>query len=1056
MGRSERILNPNGFRLILSLLILGSLTYLFWTGSRYPALNEKLMMSGAIQLEDPLSFEAKYPLTEAMTIPQKVFYSTLNWIYTNKQGMTFGILFAAAFMTVFGYLRQRSFRSGFANSLLGMFLGAPLGVCANCAAPIGKGLYASGMRAETALAAMVASPSLNFVVLTMLFTLVPVYMLLTKIALSLLVILVLVPLICRLLPAHQRMAPEITPQPWSAAELAPGNSHTEGPFATVLAVARSYLRNLFYIIRLTVPLMLLAGFLGALVATVLPPSLITSLPFGIGFLVLVALIGLFLPVPMGFDVVLCGVLIAGGVAQGYVMALLLTLGSFSIYSFFIIRQMLGLRTAALMAAGIACLGVLAGLGAQSYHSWQSQRALEMLLQSELHQPVPQAPFRSGDQFSDQSSSQFSGLFVGAASAATLQETALTVTSPDADRIRIDSQVFAPRSAPASTRFSRAEASSIGIDKPLEFSMRDMWPPFWEGRSLASGDIDNDGDIDLAVASTEAGLYLYENDGSGQFRRLALDLGALADLQIFNAVLVDIDNDGWLDLFFASYLKGNFWWRNSAGVFEAEPLRPVANRADTPLSMALSFADLDRDGYLDLALGNWAAGWYRRIPGEESRNRVIFNPDGRLDGTAYHDLPGIPGETLSVLFSDFDRDGAQDLIVGNDFDIPDYFYRGDGTGGLTMVTQPEGRIPHTTTTTMAVNVADLFNDGSSEIYLAQIAGRSSGVSERLKMQPLAQYCEAIQDPAAKAICAQNMAIKRWYKSGNRFDPSYAARCQSLQGRDRDTCKAMLIKDLAIQKRDPSVCGLIPASQPIPRAYCDLHFKPARQPQTDEIALTHPQILRANVLLELQGAGYGAGYIDSATARGLEVGGWSWDTKIADFDQDGWQDIYIVNGTWVPNEVSPSNLFFHNDGKGGFVEASGPFGLEDYLMTAAATQFDMDGDGDLDLVTHPVNGPLVVFHNNSQQPGLAFELQDLAGNRAAIGARLTLEMADGSSQMREIQLGGGFMSYDASRVHFGLGTGRARALRITWPDGSSSDLRGDLQAGQLYRITRQPSH
>ena len=809
---------------------------------------------------------------------------------------------------------------------------------------------------------------------------------------------------------------------------------------------KAYLGNLWYIVRMTVPLMLAAGFLGALVGTLLPSAMITTLPFGLGVLLLVALVGLFMPVPIGFDVVMCGVLIASGLAQGYVMALLMTLGSFSIYSFFIINQMLGLRIAALLGAAIASLGILACLGAQSYHNWQSQRALEMLLQSAAPQAVQPAPTGSP------SAGLSDSLFWSAAQAATLEADPLPhVTSADSSAIQITTTPFAPRSAAAETLFTRAEASEFGIDKPLEFSMRDMWPPFWEGRSLSSGDIDGDGDIDLAVASTEAGLYLYSNDGQGQFSRVDLDLGPLADLQVFNAVLVDIDNDGWLDLFLASYLKGNFWWRNHAGEFGATPPRPVINRVDTPLSMALSFADLDGDGYLDLALGNWAAGWYRRIPGEESRNRVVFNPGGALSGEQFRDLPGIPGETLSILFSDFDGDGAQDLIVGNDFDIPDYFYRGDGQGGLQMLTQPEGLIPHTTTTTMAVSVADLFNDGTPEIYLAQIAGRSSGVSERLKMQPLGLYCDAIQDATAKATCEQNMAIKRWYKSGNRFDPSYAGRCQALEAGTRDICKAMLIKDLAIQKRDASLCALIPAPQVVARAYCDLHFKPSRRPLATEIALSHPQILRANVLLDWQGTAYD----DTAAARGLEVGGWSWDTKLADFDLDGWLDLYIVNGTWVPNEVSPSNLFFHNRGDGTFREAAGEMGLEDYLMTAAASQFDMDGDGDLDLLTHPVNGPLMVFRNNSQGRGLAVQLEDHRGNRNAIGARLTLEMADGGIQTREIQLGGGFMSFDAPRVHFGLGqSGAAQGLHIRWPDGGETRLQGPLAPGQLYHIRRSP--
>lgn len=277
---------------------------------------------------------------------------------------------------------------------------------------------------------------------------------------------------------------------------------------------------------------------------------------------------------------------------------------------------------------------------------------------------------------------------------------------------------------------------------------------------------------------------------------------------------------------------------------------------------------------------------------------------------------------------------------------------------------------------------------------------------------------------------------------------------MAGQAQADCKAMLIKDLAIQKRDPSVCALIPAAQEIPRAYCELHFKPSRRPTAAEIALTHPQILRSNVLLEWQGAAFA----DTAEARGLDVGGWSWDTKIADFDQDGWLDVYIVNGTWVPNEVSPSNLFFRNTGTGAgarrFEEMSGPFGLEDYLMTAAAVQFDMDGDGDPDLLTHPVNGPLVLFRNNSQNAAIAFQLEDLAGNRAAIGARIRLTAADGSIQTRELQLGGGFMSFDAPRAHFGLAQAASAAgARIRWPDGTETELAGPLAAGHLYRIRRQ---
>jgi hypothetical protein len=623
-----------------------------------------------------------------------------------------------------------------------------------------------------------------------------------------------------------------------------------------------------------------------------------------------------------------------------------------------------------------------------------------------------------------------------------------VTSQAAARITITPTPFGPSSPAADTPFTRIEAAQIGIDKPLEFTMRDMWPPFWEGRSLSSGDIDRDGDLDLVIASTEAGLYAYENDGTGQFSRIALPLGPLGDIPFFNAALADLDNDGWPDLTLASYLQGTWSWKNHGGTFGATPPVALPNRDDAPLAMALSFADADHNGFLDIAFGNWAAGWYRRIPGEESRNRILWT-DAGIPGVRHTDLPGIPGETLSILFSDINDDGHPDLIVGNDFEIPDYFYLGDGAGGFAMIDHASGLIPHTTTTTMAVKTGDLTGDLHPELYLAQIAGRSSGVSQTLKMQDLSLYCDGIENPEAKAACDQNMAIKRWYKSGNNFDPTYASECGKLTGRYKDECRAMLVKDLAIQKRDPSICDLIPAGQDIPKAYCLLHFKPPRPVPADEGALSLQQILRSNVLL----AWSGSRYDDIAETNGLDVGGWSWDTKFADFDLDGDMDVYIVNGTWVPNEVSPSNLYFENDGTGHFAETSGPMGLEDYLMTASATQFDADGDGDLDLVTHPVNGPLVFFRNNTQQRAIGFALIDHTGNRDAIGAVITLSDPTGRQQRRELQLGGGFMSFDAPQVHFGLGdAAKATEARIRWPDGSETVIEGPLEPGNLYQVTR----
>lgn len=670
------------------------------------------------------------------------------------------------------------------------------------------------------------------------------------------------------------------------------------------------------------------------------------------------------------------------------------------------------------------LGAVGGIGAQTYHKRQSDRALELLLGAEQL------------------------LF----SPAHASEALPRISSADAPRIALTTTPFAPRSAASDLPFERLEARDVGISKPLEFSMRDMWPPFWEGRSVSSGDIDRDGDLDVVIASTEKGVYVFDNDGTGRFAPRPTPPTPLADMPVVNAALTDLNRDGWPDLFLTTYLQGNFILWNRDGRFDWADAVPVPNRDDAILTLSLAFDDLDADGYLDVALGNWAAGWYRRVPGEEARNRLLMSAGKVVDGRDFVDLPGIPGETLSILFSDVNTDGRADLLVGNDFEVPDYVYLSTPEGGLRAVTHDDGLIPHTTTTTMAVKTGDLFNDGSPEIYLAQIAGRSSGVSRTLKMQPLGQYCDKIRDPQDRATCTRNMEIKTWYKSGNNFDPTYAGRCEQLDGRYKAECKAMLIKDLAIQRRDPSLCRLIPETQAIPAAYCRIHFAPSRAPTAEETQSALAQILRSNVLLERKGEVFD----DTAKSRGLEIGGWSWDTKIGDFDNDGFLDVYVVNGTWVPNEVSPSNLFFHNDGKGKFVEASGPFGLEDYLMTASATLFDLDNDGDLDLLTHTVNGSLAVFRNGSQSGNaLVIELDDAAGNRQGIGALVRLGFDGGKTLTREVQSGGGFMSFDAPRLHFGLGAATmVDRLEIRWRTGDPTVIEGPIDAGQLLRISRAP--
>ncbi len=126
------------------------------------------------------------------------------------------------------------------------------------------------------------------------------------------------------------------------------------------------------------------------------------------------------------------------------------------------------------------------------------------------------------------------------------------TDAAGNTILLQRKPFVQRTSTGDEPFSRIELGTIGIYRPVEFSMKDHWPPFWEARGVASGDLDNDGDDDIVLGSTDRGLSIHMNDGSGKFVELPGVPANISRLPIFNVAAVDLNNDGWLDLVFTTY------------------------------------------------------------------------------------------------------------------------------------------------------------------------------------------------------------------------------------------------------------------------------------------------------------------------------------------------------------------------------------------------------------------------------------------------------------------------------------------------------------------------
>lgn len=340
---------------IIAVVLLAAIGGTFWVDSRYPSLLKKYRSGAHVKAVGAITFDAVYQVDRTMPLSQRVWRTSVNWLNANRVGMTFAFFFGPAALTFLATLSRRRTKSRPLNALLGTLAGMPLGVCANCVAPIGRGMYASGMSTESVLAAMFSSPALNVVVLAMTFALFPPQIAVLKLATVLLLIFVFAPF------AGSRQSSSASSVVERPVEWAVSESWLQALLNTI----RNYVRSFWVVFRVGFPLMLLAAFLGALVIELVPPQAINA-PVTLVGIVAVALIGAFLPVPMAFDVVIAYIAMTHGVPLPYVVVMLCTRGIYSVYSVAVVGKTISWKIAAAAYAAVAVIGALAGIATRIF------------------------------------------------------------------------------------------------------------------------------------------------------------------------------------------------------------------------------------------------------------------------------------------------------------------------------------------------------------------------------------------------------------------------------------------------------------------------------------------------------------------------------------------------------------------------------------------------------------------------------------------------------------------------------------------------------------------
>ncbi len=547
----------------------------------------------------------------------------------------------------------------------------------------------------------------------------------------------------------------------------------------------------------------------------------------------------------------------------------------------------------------------------------------------------------------------------------------------------------------------------GIDyKPVHYD---------HGTGIAVADVDGDGLYDIYFVNQVGGNELWKNLGAGKFKNITKKAGVGLPGRIsVTASFADIDNDGAQDLFVTTVLGGNALFKNDGhGHF-----RNITKEAGLDLvshSSGAVFFDYDNDGLLDLLVCNvgkytsekkGVQGQYVGLPDafaghlhpERYEYPVLYKNIGHdqfKDVTAEVGLRPT-GWCGDASFADPNSSGFPGLFILNMQGHDHYF---ENAGGKKFVDKTEQYFPKTPWGAMGLKFFDFDNDGRMDLIVTDMhSDMSEIVGPDLEKQ----------------------------KSTMRWPDAF------LQG-------------------------------------------------------SHSDYIWGNALYH----NLGNGRFEEISDRVGVENYWPWGVSVGDINADGWDDIFIASGMSFPFRYGINSMLLNNQGKK-FLDSEFMLGIEPrkdiYVLwfeldcsqtgldelnqkvcggrsgkirvmsprsSRSSVMFDLDNDGDLDLVTNEFNSaPQVLVSDLAQQKAIHWLKVVLVGtrsNRNGLGATVRVHAAartytkynDGKS---------GYLSQSVLPLYFGLGDAtNIDRVEVNWPSGQEQVVTSGLRENQVLRIT-----
>jgi hypothetical protein len=531
-----------------------------------------------------------------------------------------------------------------------------------------------------------------------------------------------------------------------------------------------------------------------------------------------------------------------------------------------------------------------------------------------------------------------------------------------------------------------------------------------GNGLMVADVDQDGLYDIYFVNQVGSNELWRNTGHGKFENITERAGVgVSDRIGVTGSFADIDNDGDPDLYVTSVRQGNLLFENQ-GKGRFKDITAESGLGHQGHSSGAVFFDYNRDGRLDVFLTN--VGQYTadlpRIGDHEGFEYRFY--DGFKDAFHGHKFPRRTEKNL--LFKNVGNNRFED--VSNTMYLVDTGWSGDAT------------------------IIDLNEDGWPDIY-------------ELNMQGHDQYYE---NQAGKSFILKSRAVfpkTSWGAMGVKvFDWNNDGKM--------DIYVTDMHSDMSRQ-----------IGPDIEKVKSDMRWD-------ENHLMSGGNSIFGNTFFENQGDGKFTEISDRIGAENY----WPWGFSVADLNADGYQDVFVATSMNYPFRYQSNSVMInehgkrfrdaefilgveprrdgktarpwfhldcdglHKQGKPDCVDQDGPVTIWGALGTRSSVIFDLDNDGDLDIVTNEFNSEPMVLISSLAQSGSALRylkvrLVGSSSNRDGIGARVTIK-AGGNTMTQVLDGKSGYLSQSMKPLYFGLADADGiDELQVNWPSGKTQTVK-----------------